>query len=292
MPIQSIAFHQLGAFPYPYQTTGMGTALSIALYHGDPFLVFLSQTQFEDDLVYMHPETGRIMRTISSGNSNQVIDGMAYDTDLDGFWVTKGILGGPPDPQTIRLLDHDMTVLREFPQPVEKGFGIAVSGDNLLVSAAALPPPPGTPFDHQNDLYVLDKNSGAVLSRIEIETGHAAYGLSAFDGHAIVADTIDHSIWVLSPSGAIIAHCDSPPGSGPAIGPPFRGMQAIAADVLRDLQYMPQPLDCARGADSPEWQAGLCDPDLAWNPAPWGERNRIYIANESDQMIYVGYFTA
>jgi len=287
MPAANVLFHTLGQFPYPYSTTGRMTALTMVKYQGDPFLAFLTQTSFEDDIVYMHPDTGQVMRSFSSGNDNQVITGMAYDRIEDGLWVSKG-QGQFGTPQVVRLLDHDANILRELTQPEPNCVGIAVHGNYLAVSAQNT----GNPSVAGNTLYLLNKQSGSVIQSSDIPNGNFASGLSEFYGHLIVGDSEAHKVFVLHPTNGIAAALQNAPGTPAVPNNIFaNGLQAIAADNVRDLDHLPQFLECANGADSQAWQDGLCDPTLPWNPEPWGARNRIYIANETDQMIYVGYLT-
>jgi len=288
VPAANVVFHTLGQFPYPYPTTGQNTALTMVEYEGDPFLVFLTQTSFEDDIVYMHPETGQVMRSISSGSENEVITGMAYDAMEEGIWVTKG-QGIPNNPaQVIRLLDHNANIIREINQPEPNCVGIAIQGNYLAVSAMNT----GTPTAPANTLYLLDKHSGAVIQSADIPNGNFASGLSEFFGHLIVSDSDSHKVCVLHPINGGVAVLQNAPGT-PADpnNALMTGLQAIAADNVRNLDAMPQPLECANGSDAEAWHHGLCDPTIAWNPQPWGTRNRLYIANETDQTIYVGYLS-
>lgn len=275
MPAANVLFHILGQFPYPYSTTGLTTALTMIEYQGDPFLAFLTQTSDEDDIVYLHPETGQVMRSISSGVENSVITGMAFDAMEEGICVSKG--QGQSSPQMIRLIDHDANIIREISQPEPNCVGIAVHGSYLAVSAInAL----ADPLQGANTLYLLNKQSGAVIQSSDIPNGNFASGLTEFLGHLIVADSDVHKVFVLHPANGIAAVLENAPGTpNDPNNPLANGIQAIAADNVRNLEHMPQPLECAHGADSQAWQNGLCDPNLAWNPQPWGARNRLYIAN-------------
>ena len=233
----------------------------------------------------MHPETGAVVRSRSTNLGDYRITGMAYDDDLEGIWVSKGNYALDQTQEPIRLLDHNAFVINEFPQPAPSCHAIAVSGDYLVISA-------DRQTSNGNDLYLLDKSSGAVLNQVEIQGGHFASGLSALLDHLIINDAEADEIFIMHPSNEIVGRCIDAPGTASSpTGLFLRGTQAIAADTITDLNTKPAPFECALGPGTASWQNGLCDPALPWNPTPWATRHRIYVANETNQQIYGGYLS-
>ena len=58
MPVANLRFETTWSYPYPVATDGSGTALTICRRGGDPYLAFLTQTTFSDDVLYLHTFEG------------------------------------------------------------------------------------------------------------------------------------------------------------------------------------------------------------------------------------------
>ncbi len=54
MPATQLQFYQVGSYPYPYATTGTGSALTVCRRYNDPYLAFLTQTSYEDEIVFLY----------------------------------------------------------------------------------------------------------------------------------------------------------------------------------------------------------------------------------------------
>jgi hypothetical protein len=53
MPATHLQFYQVGSYPYPYATTGTGSGLTVCRRHNDSYLACLTQTEYEDEIVFL-----------------------------------------------------------------------------------------------------------------------------------------------------------------------------------------------------------------------------------------------
>ena len=51
MTTTNLQFYAVGSYPYPFQTTGTRSAMTVCLYENEPVLGILTQTGYEDEFV-------------------------------------------------------------------------------------------------------------------------------------------------------------------------------------------------------------------------------------------------
>ena len=265
MPTTQLQFYQAGSYPYPYTTTGTGSALTVCRRYNDPYLAFLTQTSYEDEIVFLSlhltqpVEHGRLQ----TPQDQDVISGMSYAIFRNIIWAVQST------------------------QNQDKIIGIDPDTGNL-VDTISVPPRSGTALAYnglffvRSDGYVLEaiSNSGTVLASVDVPLGSSVQGLTAAPWSYVASDTYRNRLVILDVFGRPIAECQMPPG-------PAGGIAAVAFDNLLDYDQISQlPTETGAWGDP----GTPYHPDTPWNPAPWTMRHNIYLANESDQTIYFGYF--
>ncbi len=265
MPATQLQFHQVGSYPYPYATTGTGSALTVCRRNNDPYLAFLTQTSYEDEIVflYLHLTVAQEAARIATPLDQDVISGMSYAIFRNTIWAVQStqnqdtIIGIDPDTG-----NHTDTITI----PPRSGAALAYNGILFI----------------RSDGNVLEaiSNSGIVIGSVNVPLGSSIQGLTAAPWSYVASDTVQNRLMVLNVFGNVIAKCSTPPG-------PAGGITAVAYDNIADYDQVSQlPTETgAWGAPGTPYH-----PDTLWNPAPWMMRHNIYLANELDQTIYFGYF--
>lgn len=268
MPVAQLQFEQVGSYPYPYPTEGAGTALTVCRRLNDPALAFLTQTSYEDDIVFMHlhlavyVEAGRF----SAPSGEQLIQGLAYQDGANRLWAVQGSASPNDRGDVLIALDADTGALVDtITVPIADGKALAYNGLNWVRS--------------DGSTLELVNAAGTVLSTISVPIGSSCSGLSAAPWSYVAADSAGNRIVVLNRFGRLIGECALPPGTP-------HGIQAIAYDTILDYDHVSQ-LPTDNGAPGPVGTP--YHPDTPWNPTPWRVRHNIYVANEIDQTIYFGY---
>jgi len=126
-------------------------------------------------------------------------------------------------------------------------------------------------------------STGGLLLGTRSYAGRGVSGLSASPWSYSFTDRFNDEIVVIGPLGNEIAVSSGVGAAG--------GMQALAFDYVShwNMDAIPQ----VWGPNGTIGDPGtIYHPDTPWNPVPWGGRHRLYVANETDQMIYAGYLTA
>lgn len=268
MPVAQLQFEQVGSYPFPYATTGTGTALTACRRFNDPALAFLTQTGYEDEVVFMHlhlatyVEAGRFTTPASEWR----VTGLAYEAADNKLWAVQGSASPNDRGDVLIALDADTGALVDtINVPIADGKALAFNGLNWVRS--------------DGSTLELINSAGTVLSTINVPIGSSCTGLSAAPWSYVAGDNPGNRIVVLNRFGRLIGECTAPPGTP-------NGIQAIAYDDILDYDHVSQ-LPTGNGA--PGTLGTLYHPDTPWNPVPWRARHNIYIANELDQTIYFGY---
>lgn len=265
MPATQLQFYQVGSYPYPYATTGTGSALTVCRRYNDPYLAFLTQTSYEDEIVFLflHLSVSQEGGRLQTPPGHDVISGMDYAIFRNIIWAVQStqnqdtIIG--IEPETGIVTDTILVPLRSGAALAYNGLYFVRSDGNVLEAIS---------------------NSGVVLGSVNVPLGSSVQGLTAAPWSYVASDTSRNRLLVMNVFGNIIAKCPNPPGAA-------GGITAVAYDNILDFDQISQ-LPTENGA----WGATGTPyhPDTLWNPAPWMMRHNIYLANELDQTIYFGYF--
>ncbi|MEZ5668484.1 MAG: hypothetical protein R3F55_13795 [Alphaproteobacteria bacterium] len=269
MPVPSLRFETTWSFPFPVTTTGAATGLTICLRNGDPYLAFLTQTGFDDDVVYLHTFGGDEAFRHVSPVGYETISGMAYDPFRRVIWACQAT----NDVDTILAFDPTDGLL---------------TATRLALTTAGLYRPEGLACNG----FFFVRGGGAtaelwatngLLLGVRDYPGRSISGLSASPWSYCFVDRQNDEIVVIGPLGNEIAVSS---GVGAK-----QGMESIAFDYLgfRDMEHIPQVWAENGTIGDP---GTIYHPDTPWDPEPFGGRHRLYIANEVDQTIYAGYLTA
>lgn len=268
MPITNLRFETTWTIPYPVTTSGTGTALTLCRRNNDPYLAFLTQTGWDDEVVYMTFMGTEVHRHVTP-LGQETISGMAYDPFRRVIWCSQTSNGNE---HTIIAIDPDTGLL---------------TGNVAATVSASLPTPKGLAcngfFFVRGGGPTLELwTTGGFLLGTRNYAGRNVSGLSASPWSYSFVDTFTDEITVIGPLGNELAVSSGIGAAG--------GMSAIAFDYIthHDMEHHPQVW-------LPNGSVGavgtINHPDTPWNPEPWGGRHRLYIANETDQLIYAGYLT-
>ncbi len=269
MPETALKFQQTGSWPFPYRTEGHDTALTACRHKGEPALAFLTQTDYEDDFVFLRlgrkrpEEIGRF----SSPVNHWRISGIAYEQARNLLWATEE--SGTPHQHADELvaIDADSGVhAGTVSVPLLDSHALAFNGMYFVRSDGSM-------------LEMLDR-SGNVLATIAAPIGSNCRGLSAAPWTYIASDTASNRLAVISLFGQLVASCPEPPGEP-------GGIEAVAFDNIRNFSGVSQ-LPTEDGLAGEE--GSPFHPDTPWDPQPWNFRHTVYLANQKDQTIYFGYF--
>lgn len=268
MTVSNLRFETTWTIPYPVTTAGTGTALTLCRRNNDPYLAFLTQTAWDDEVVYMAFMGQENHRQVTP-LGQEVISGMAYDPFRRVIWCCQTANGNEHtiiafDPDD-GLLTNNVAATVSASLPVPKGLGC---NGFFFVRGGG----PTIELWTTNGFLIGSRNYA----------GRGVAGLSASPWSYSFVDEYNDEIVVIGPLGNELAVSSGVGTAG--------GMSAIAFDyvTLHEMDDHPQVWlpDGTIGA-----VGTINHPDTPWNPAPWGGRHRLYIANETDQQIYAGYLT-
>jgi hypothetical protein len=268
MPVTNLRFEVTWSYPYPVTTTGIGTGLTVCLRGNDPYLAFLTQTTFSDDVVYLYTFDGTEAYRHASPVGYDTISDMAYDPLRRVIWCCQAT----NDPNVILAFDPETGLLTDtrvaITTPTISGpHGLACNGFFFVRGGG--------------DTAELWATNGLLLGTRQYP-GRGITGISAAPWSYIFTDQYRDEIVVIGPFGNELAVSSGIGSSG--------GMQAIAFD-LPSYPYM-DDIPQVWGPNGTVGDPGtIYDPDTPWNPVPFGGRHRLYVANETDQTIYAGYLT-
>jgi len=285
---------------FPQATNGSGTGMTTVLRYNDPYLAFLTQIPGQDRIHFLLKSdltTHDVIRTPPGRNN---CTGLGFDPISRMMIMCFPLVTSPPDPSPDQIVEVDPETGREgdvivaprpqyqqpsWPTPINYApQGVATNG--LLVARAS----EVALMSGSTSVVELFTRTGRLLGGMEFP-GRRIRGLTNSPWSWAFVDQANHEIVIVDPFGQEIAKA---PGVGPAgtqvnLHVP-RGMASIAFDMQghRTMQREPQ-----------EWLPGgrigapgtINHPDTPWSPEPWGGRHKVFIANESDQTIYGGYFT-
>ena len=277
--MQTLSFHETHRYVYPDTPSGANTALTVCEIGNDPALAFLTQSAFADEITYLHLGVDETIAESSPPAGRQVISGMAYNPISKTIWCSSATNADAGEvfafvPATSQeVLSVDVTAGSNLAFPA----GCATNG-LLLVRG-------------YREILELRTMSGVKIAE-KTYPGRRIYGVSASPWSWVFGDLGSNEIVVIDPFGRIVATAPAPGSATPpstADGPiPAAGLQAIAFDYVSNLDAHPQVwLDGGTIGDP----GTIHHPDTPWNPTPWGFRHRLYVANQTDQIIYAGYLT-
>ena len=260
MPLR---FETTNTGPFPYTGNDVGIALTVALVSGDPMVLYLNQTSFEDPIHYVALALDHTYKTPDSPAGWDVISGFAFDPIRDLVFASSLTTNRTEvmafDPATdLAVADIDLAADQDL-----IGDPTSIGTNGLFYIRAGGP---------RVELRALN---GAKLGQREYP-GRTITGASAAGFGWIYADRAAHEIIVADPFGNIVQTCPAP---GPA-----GGLGAIAFDYVVNHNRMPKVIPPTDGS-------APGDPDERWSPEPWIMRHRIYVANDMDQTIHAGYLT-
>lgn len=195
MPTTQLQFYPVGSYPYPYATTGSGSALTVCRRYNDPYLAFLTQTYYEDEIVFLflHLSVSQEAGRLQTPPGHDVISGMDYAIFRNIIWAVQStqnqdtIIG--LDPETGNVTD---TIL----VPPRSGAALAYNGLYFV----------------RSDGNVLEaiSNSGVVIGSVNVPLGSSVQGLTAAPWSYVASDTSRNRLLVLNVFGNIMAKCPNP----------------------------------------------------------------------------------
>lgn len=260
-------FIQTHQYNYPVSTTGTGTALTVAKKSGDPYLVFLTQTGYDDEFVYLSLGCDVEIARHATPTDRETVGGMGYSRFNNRIYCCQGTSNAGElfaiDPTT--EAEVWSTTITDMASNYSAGHGLATNGLFLALS-----------YGNTLELRTM---GGFKLGEKEY-TGRSIKGISKSPASWSFVDPVADEIVVIGPMGNEIATCPAPGSSG--------GAAAIAFNEFHAGDNEPQQWVCPAGTVDLT-PGSIHNPDTPWDPAPWIDRHRIYVANEIDQVIYAGY---
>lgn len=199
-----------------------------------------------------------------------VISGLAYNQFSRKLWACRGIGSDTLlafEPETGNVVNQIPLMPTYFVRPVQ---GVACNGLHFVVSWTD-----GNDVSHMS-LYTV---AGNFIGEKEFP-GQRVTGLTASPFSYTYVDKNNDRLVVLDPFGNEVARSAVPGSTG--------GSEAVAYDYLSDFDHIPKLWNSDGSVGNPGTQY---HPDTDWDPPPWNFRHRIYVANQIDQIIYVGYLT-
>ncbi|MCU0827964.1 MAG: hypothetical protein MUE52_11270 [Tabrizicola sp.] len=266
MPV-TLRFQETQRYAYPVTTAGNGTALTIARVSGDPYLAFLTQTGFDDEVVFLATGFDYEYFRFPNPTGRDVITGMAFDEQSGKIICCNETVHATEvfafDPVTrLETSMQDLAADTALTAP----HGIAVK-PNLYLRAS-------------DGTLEMRARNGTLLGTRSYP-GREIRGIAASPWSWTFVDRIANEIVVIGPLGNEIATAPAPGGTS--------GVDDIAYDMLADMANEPQVWLEPGVVGNP---GTIHHPDTPWSPEPWLGRHRLYIANTTDQIIYAGYLTA
>ena len=264
MPV--LNFIETHRYAYPVTTDGTGTALTTCLYSGDPMLAFLTQTRYEDEVVYLALGFDYEYTRHDTPPGRDIISGMGYNPNSREIWcgstTSDSGLVFAFDPTTgLETQSLDLTADTSFSSPQ----GFATNGLLFTRSKGA-----------NIELRLMN---GTKLAERSFP-GRIINGISASPFSWTFVDSSTNEIVVIGPFGNEIATAATPGTNG--------GSSAIAFNTVANVANDPQVwLEPGIIGDP----GTIHHPDTPWSPSPWMGRHRLYVANDTDQIIYAGYLS-
>jgi hypothetical protein len=267
MPV-ALRFQETHRYAYPVTTAGNGTALTVARVSGDPYLAFLTQTSFADEVVYLALGFDYEYFRYPSPVGRDVITGMAFDETSGKIICCLGTTNANTQIFAFDPVTGAETSMQELAADttLTSPHGIAVK-ENIYVRAS------------EGTLETRSRNGTLLGSRYY--AGRNIRGITASPWSWTFVDQFADEIVVIGPLGNVIATAPAPGAAG--------GVDDIAYDSLSQMDEEPQVwLEPGIIGDP----GTIHHPDTPWSPTPWLGRHRLYVANVTDQIIYAGYLTA
>lgn len=261
--VQQLEFVTTNQGPFPYTTNQNEAGICVARVSGDPMVVFMGQTSYDDDIVYLSLALDHEYKRHPNPPGWEVISGMAFDPNRDLIWTSNTT----SDMQKVMAFDpvteaevgfHDFT----YNQPLG-AYPRAIGTNGLL-------------FIRSNGPTVELRTMNGVKLGERGYPGRNITGASASPWSWTLADKNANEIVIIDPFGNEVAVAEAPGTAG--------GLDAIAFDYVVNHDRMPQVIPPSDGS-------APGDPDRPWDPEPYKLRHRIYVANDIDQVIYAGYLT-
>jgi len=268
----SLSFHTLFTMPYPEASVGNATAMTACTLGNDPYVAFLAQTGGADLVSYVTVDLSQVVDQRSLGSGQPLVSGMGYNPVTRRIWTTNTTDQSTRifafDPET-----HDVT--NDFQVDESEAYFGGGFGTNGLVFLRS-----------QLNRVELRGMGGALLGERDYP-GRAVTAISAAPNSWLYGDAENHQLLVVGPLGGIIAEAPAPgpPRATPA--GPDSGLQAVAYNtVLTPAQVMAILFNLGITSSDP----GPAGPWPGPAPEPWWNPHLLYVANNSDQTIYGGYF--
>jgi len=268
VPVTQLQFYQSGSYPYPIATTGSGTGMTVCIYQTEPALAVLTQTGYEDEIVYLALnralpfERGRV----AVQSPEERISGLCYDRQSHLLWACQTDI--TPDNRSHLLVAlNPETGQRVDTINVPQADGRALAWNGLAFVRSV-----------GSQLELINSN-GTVIATRQLNFGEGCRGISASPWSFVATYGETRPLVVINFFAQVIGECANVPGTA-------GGIDAVAFDNLSSPDVLAQvPSD--DGSFAPIGSEH--DPEVPWDPSPWKFRHRIYVANESDQVIRFGY---
>ncbi|MFN3280090.1 MAG: hypothetical protein ACK40I_00215 [Tabrizicola sp.] len=266
MPV-TLRFQETHRYAYPVATAGNGTALTVARVSGDPYLAFLTQTGFDDEIVYL--ALGFDYEYFRNPNpvGRDVITGMAFDETSGKIYCCN---------ETV----HATQVFAFDPVTNLETSMQDLVADTTLTSPHGIAIKPNLYLRSSESRLEMRARDGTLLGTRDYPARDIR-GITATPWSWTFVDRIANEIVVIGPFGNEIATAPAPGAAG--------GVDDIAHDMLSVMSEEPQVWLEPGVIGDP---GTIHHPDTPWSPAPWLGRHRLYVANVADQTIYAGYLTA
>ncbi|RYG92038.1 hypothetical protein EU803_06215 [Loktanella sp. IMCC34160] len=257
----ALHFEVTNTGPFPYLGNDEAVALTVAKVSGDPMVLYLNQTTYEDPITYLSLALDHTYKEHDNPPGWNVISGFAFDPIRNIVACANGTTNMHQvmafDPVTEQAVaDIDLSLDDDIPAYAE---GIGTNGFFFIRGGG--------------NRVELRSLSGVKLGQRDYP-GRNISGASAAGIGWLLADKNADEIVVLDPFG-------NERGTVPAPGAPG-GLDAVAFDYVVNHEYMPQVIPPSDGSAPGDYT-------IPWNPAPWIQRHRIYVANSVDHTIYAGY---
>lgn len=271
----NLNFQVTHTYNYPaheFQNPLSSTAMTVCKRFGDPALAFLTQTSFEDEVVYLGLSDDFEYARHNTPVNRDVIAGMGYNPITRKIWCGNGT----NNMHEVFAFDPD-TGLEVSSRDLSATDTLGAGADGLGTN--------GFLFTRCGGNKVELRGMNGALLGTKTFTSFLT-GISYSPTSWLAINAAEHKIFVINLFGDIIAECD---GLGtPWAGSGSAGMQAVAYDYVTDQDSAPQ-VWLPGGTIGPV--GSINHPDTPWDPEPWLLRHRIYVANNTDETIYAGYFT-
>lgn len=275
---QHLNFHVTFTRPFPVATTGVGTALTVARFGRHPCLIFLTQTSYADEIVYLKTCDGsELFRHNTPANRNTIVS-MHYDPIGDEVWCASAtndfaevfsfqIRSG------LELRSFSVGGVSALSVGNSMGPGIATDGVNLYRCGQGVGSTGLVEGFHKN---------GTLFTSF-VQQGAAANDMCAAPQGWGYYFRESQQVRIWDKFGQELAFAELPGLPQTSSGPPTNG--AIAFDLISPMRDEPQVwAGCAPGP------VGTANhPATRWNPPPFTRRHKLYFANEREQVIYGGY---